>query len=198
MGLPNFVKALHEANNIKSLARKLGVENPSLNVEKMTKNKDFLDAFVKAVPAVEQQKKYFIQTSAFDHGKEYDPEYVLYFRRTLSSDVKKHEERWTNDFNTVLNGLRHEIPKGPHRYHSVILCDTLAHITIHGIKSGENAPFTDGEIVVQFPEYDQKMCLCSFKPEHEKKELDAYLQSETSLTKEQILNVVRDMKGYSK
>lgn len=94
----------------------------------------------------------------------------------------------------VLRGLRREIPVGPHRFHSIILCDTLEHLTTNGLKDDQSDAFTDGEIKVHFSEYDQSHCLCKFKPANEEGVLAEYLKTEGALTAEDILREVRGSK----
>ncbi|PKL36734.1 hypothetical protein CVV38_02425 [Candidatus Peregrinibacteria bacterium HGW-Peregrinibacteria-1] len=191
MNIPGF-EYFEKEDNKPSLNDLLKIDDLSFNAEKICKDEDFVSSFSLAVPDIEEQKKYLINTSRYDSGQECDPNYVLFFRRTLPSNTPKHEERWTNQIFTVLNGLRREIPFGPHRYHSIILCDSLAHLISNGEKNGETNAFTDGEIVVNFPNYDQNTCICKFKPDYEKKLLEEYLKTENALTQEEILSRVQE------
>lgn len=95
----------------------------------------------------------------------------------------------------VLRGLRQEIPVGPHRFHSIILCDTLEHLTTNGLKEDQSDTYTDGEIKVHFSEYDHNHCLCKFKPANEEGALAEYLKTEGALTAEDVLRVVRGSKS---
>lgn len=181
-----------------SLNDLLQIDGLSFNAEKICKDEDFVSAFSLAVPDVEMQKKFILNTSNYEMGKDYDPKYVLLFRRTLPSDTPKYEERWAKEYVQVRNGLRKEIPDGPHRLHSIILCDSLQHLLSNGEKGGETNPFTDGEIVVNFPSYDQNTCVCKFKPRGEKQKLDEYLKTENAITQGEILRIVQESKRQTK
>lgn len=163
-------------------------------LERLCGDADFSEAFVRAVPDPEEQKKFLIHSARFDKTgrSDCDLRYVLFFRRTLPSKTPKHEERWTNNYLGVLTGLKREIPHGPHRAHSIILCDSFAHLLTHGERTEDAEAFTDNEIVVNFPEYDQEDCLLKFKPSIEKKGLHDYLQTEGALSEEAILREVQE------
>ena len=94
----------------------------------------------------------------------------------------------------VLNGLKREIPEGPHRWHSIIICDSLEHISINGEKQGDTRAFTDGELVVNFTEYNQEGCICKFKPQREKDALKNYLETEGALDLRETTKRVREIK----
>jgi hypothetical protein len=118
----------------------------------------------------------------------------LFFRRTLPSNLPKPEERWTNTYNVVRMWLRREIPHGPHRLHSIILCDTLEHITINWEKKWNTNAFSDWEIVVNLPNYDQSTCILKFKPQQEKLDLEKYLETDNAINQEQILKIIQSIK----
>ncbi|MEI6119034.1 MAG: hypothetical protein WCP92_07675 [bacterium] len=107
------------------------------------RDEDFIMAFMQSVPDREEQKKYITNSSKYVLRESYDPNYVLFFRRTLPSQQPKPEERWTNEYLQVRNLLKREIPHGPHRLYSIILCDSLQHLLINGEKEGITNPFTD-------------------------------------------------------
>lgn len=181
----------HQKTTLSTLSLGLHLSN---NVEKICKNQDFVMAFLQAVPDKEEQKKYLIHTSRYNElGNDYDPHYVLMFRRTLPSNFPKPEECWTDQYFTVLTWLKREIPHGPHRLHSIILCDTLEHILYYWEKKG-GIPITDWEIVVNFPDYNQCNCLCMFKPSYEQEELEAYLKTEWAMNEQEILKHVMSSK----
>jgi hypothetical protein len=167
----------------------------SPDVKILCKDNDFAESFIDAVPDEEEQKKYLINSSKYASRNQYDPNYVLFFRRTLPSGNPKPEERWTNEFIQARNGLRREIPEGPHRLHTIILCDTLSHILINGEKEGNTNPFTDGELAVNFQAYDQSRSLCKFKPAQEKEKLDEYLKKDGAMTAQQITDIIRENKN---
>lgn len=174
--------------------REMPGERLGFIAEKLCEDPDFSAAFVLAIPDKEEQKKYLLNTSRYELGTgDHDPRYTLFFRRTLPSDSPKHEERWTNEYMRVLSGLRQEIPFGPHRLHSVILCDSLAHLETNGRKPGDDA-FTDGEIIVNFPEYQHKHAICSFKPAREIAALEEYLRTEGAISAQEILCEVQESK----
>jgi hypothetical protein len=77
------------------------VDQFSSDIESMCKDEDFVYAFLLAVPDKETQIKYFENSTNYYCGKTYDPNYVLFFRRTLPSNLPKPEERWTNTYNVV-------------------------------------------------------------------------------------------------
>ena len=178
--------------------KEIGEGNLSFNVEKLCKDSDFSEAFTQAITDKEEQIKFLMNTSRYNNRQDdYDPKYVLLFRRTLPSEESKPEERWTDEYMQVLNGLRREIPEGPHRFHSIILCDSLEHLLSTGEKQGETNSFTDGEIVVDFDKYDQDSCVCKFKPHREKEALEEYLQTEGALSQEETLKKVQEHKNIS-
>ena len=169
--------------------------NLSPIVQMFCKDEGFVKAFIQSVPNEEEQKKYLINSSKYvTNDSNYDPNYVLFFRRTLPSNSPKHEERRTNIYIQVRNGLRREIPEGPHRLHSVILCDSLKHLLMNGEKTWEMRAFTDGEIVVKFPDYDQNTCICKFKPLEEQEALEEYLKIEGAIALENILQKIKKHK----
>lgn len=154
----------------------------SINVKKLIGDFDFAKAFVENIPDVAEQYAYLLNTSRYQMGKpDIDPAYVLYFRRTLPSHTPKPEEHWTDEYIQVRNGLRREIPDGAHRYHTIIVCDTLEHIKTNGEKSGDTMAYTDNEIVVNFPEYNQKSALFTYKLAEDQSALDKYLQEQGAL-----------------
>ena len=168
-----------------------------LNIEMMPfyfKDEDFVTAFTQKVPDREEQKKYIINSAKYGWREACDMNYVLFFRRTLPSHQTKPEERWTNEYLDVRNGLKIEIPHGPHRLYSIILCDSLQHLLINGEKKGETNAFTDGEIVVNLPDYDQDTCICKFKPVIEQKALDEYLKTEDAISLETMLEKIKKHK----
>lgn len=194
--LPGFPRLAGEKveTPLSSLQKEMSGEHLSFIVEKLCGDPDFSAAFVRAVPDRDEQKKYLLHTSRYEFGAgDCDPRYVLFFRRTLPSDSPKHEERWTNEYMRVLNGLRREIPEGPHRLHSVILCDSLAHLEANGRKPEDDA-FTDGEIIVNFPEYQHEHAICSFKPAREIAALEEYLRTEGAISTQDILREVQESK----
>jgi len=186
--LPNLQKLLQE---IKEEVPKIG-----FTVEKLCNDKDFTDSFTEAVTEPAELKKYLINTSKYElNNKDYDPDYVLFFRRSLPGEKPKPEERWTNEYIQVKNGLRREIPEGPHRYYTIILFDSLGKILINGEKKGETNPVTDGEVVVNLPEYDQNSCICKFKTDYDKKSLENYLKQDGALTLDAVLKKVQAIKS---
>ena len=105
------------------------IDHFSPNVQCLCEDEDFVKAFLLAIPDKEIQQKFLLNTSNYNSlKKDYNPYYVLFFRRTLPSNIPKHEERWTDVYPIVKMGLRREIPPGPHRIHTIILCDSLQHI----------------------------------------------------------------------
>lgn len=196
-GFPRLVGGLRSEKietPLSGLLKEMTGERLSLIVERFCGDPDFSAAFALAVPDKEEQKKYLLNTSRFDLGTGgFDRRYVLFFRRTLPSDGPKHEERWTNEYNQVLNGLKREIPHGPHRLHSVILCDSLAHLETNGRKPEDDA-FTDGEIIVNFPEYHHEHAICSFKPAREIAALEEYLRTEGAISAQEMLREVQESK----
>ncbi|MEI6773584.1 MAG: hypothetical protein WCL18_01865 [bacterium] len=74
----------------------------SPNVQHLCEDEDFVKAFLLAIPDKEIQQKFLLNTSNYNVlHKNYDPNYVLFFRRTLPSNMPKHEERWTDVYFTV-------------------------------------------------------------------------------------------------
>ncbi len=58
----------------------------SIIVDRFSEDPDFVQSFIQAVPDPEEQKKYLYHTAKYDVGiKDYNPAYVLFFRRTLPS-----------------------------------------------------------------------------------------------------------------
>ncbi|MDD2656065.1 MAG: hypothetical protein PHQ18_00630 [Patescibacteria group bacterium] len=166
------------------------------DVKKFCGDPDFVEPFIQAVPDREKQKKYLINSSKYENEEQdFDPNYVLFFRRTLPSKTPKPEERWTYLYTTVRHGLRREIPEGPHRLHSIILCESLGKLLIYGEKTEDSNPFTDGERVFECRKYDQEESLCKFKPTREKKELAEYLKKEGALSEEETLAKVTEHKS---
>jgi len=172
------------------LAKDLNLEM----VPSLFKDEDFVLAFIQKIPDREEQKKYIINSSKYASGEVYDASYVLFFRRTLPSQQPKHEERRTNEYLQVRNWLKIEIPKGPHRLHSIILCDSLQHLLSNGKKEGDTRPFTDGEIVVNFPDYNQDLCICKFKPWVEQQELAEYVKTTDAVSLESIREIIKKHK----
>ncbi len=176
-------------------------ENPSGeniisgDIELACKEPEFAKAFIEAVPDEEEQRKYLFNSSLHGLGRKgYDEKYVLYFRRTLPSKEPKPENRWTDNFVQVRNGLKKEIPEGPHRFYSVILCDSLEHLSQNG-KDTEIDANTDGEIVVHRDEYNQNECVCSFKPQHEQEALAKYQKKEDAMGLGEVLKKVKDYRS---
>ena len=196
---PGFLEGLQKSEEtpLSKLLGKMKDFKPAFVVEKFCGDPDFAEAFVEAVPDAVTQEQFLIHSSKYANGdQDYDPKYVFFFRRTLPSNTPKPEERWTNEFIQVRNGLRVEIPEGPHRLHSIIVCDSLTHLLEGGEKEGETNPFTDGEIVVNAPRYDQNTSICKFKPHGEKEDLEKYLQQEGALSVDAVLDRVKGAREY--
>lgn len=175
---------------LSSLAKELNLSFP---VEKFCNDEDFANAFTQAIPDKEEQKKYLINTSKYTQRVEHDPNYVLFFRRTLPSADPKPEEYWTEDYVQVSRGLPWELPHGgPHRLHSIILCDSLKHLLSNGNKEKGLGGATDGEILVNFPNYDQNTSVLKFKPRHEQKALEEYLKTDGAVGQQQILQALKE------
>ena len=171
------------------------IDHFSPNVQCLCEDEDFVKAFLLAIPDKEMQQRFLLNTSNYNIlHKDYNPHYVLFFRRTLPSNIPKHEERWTDVYPIVRMGLRREIPPGPHRIHTIILCDSLQHILSNWEKEWETNPFSDGEIVVNFPDYDQNTCICKFKPAYEQEALNRYLETENAIPQEEILRIIQSKK----
>jgi hypothetical protein len=162
------------------------------STSKLCQDKDFAKAFVKTFPNKEEQKKYLLNTKKYSENKDFDPSYVLFFRRTLPSKNPSYEEHWTNEYVQARNGLKVEIPEGPHRFHSILLCDSLKHLLSYG--GEKESGFTDGELAVNFPQYDQEKSLFKFKLQQDQEALNNYLKKEGALTQEQIVELIQQSK----
>lgn len=162
----------------------------------MAKDTDFYPQFAAAVPNPEEQARFLKNTAQFLLEQESDPRYVLMFRRTLPSPAPKPEAHWTSDFVTARNGLRNEIPEGPHRYHSVILCATLAEILKEGGLAPDSMPrgTSDGEIKIVSKAFEQARSIVIFKPAHESEKLNTYMTRADALGINQVLAMVKDAK----
>lgn len=167
----------------------------SVSASRLCRDKDFVNAFVQAVPDKKEQKKYLINTSRYEDRKDFDLRYVLFFRRTLPSRTPTYEEHWTNVYMQARKGLTAEIPEGPQRLHTIIMCDSLNHLQPYQKKEGDMRAFTDGEIVVNLPKYDQSKSLLRFKPENEQEELSEYLKKKGALTPQQVRDQIEKNKS---
>ena len=156
------------------------------------RDKDFVNAFVTAVPDTNEQISYVENTSQYLRGESgFDANKVLLFRRSLPSTEPKPEKFWTSDFVIATNGLRYEIPD-KHRLFTVILCSSLADVLSDGgLSESYSGAASDGEIKVDTSSYDQKRCICVYRPGGQQQKLDQYLQSENHLTLDQILDMVK-------
>ncbi|MDO8528426.1 MAG: hypothetical protein Q7S06_00870 [Nanoarchaeota archaeon] len=168
--------------------------NLSVSASQLCRDKDFVNAFVQAIPNKKEQEKYLINTSRYEDGEDFDSRYVLFFRRTLPSRTPTYEEHWTNVYMQARKGLTVEIPEGPQRLHTIIVCDSLDRLQPYQ-KKEEVRAFTDGEIVVNLPKYDQSKSLLRFKPENEKEELSEYLKKKGALTPQQLRDQIERNKS---
>ena len=135
---------------------------------------DFIGKFVIAVPDLYEQSQYLINSASFflnSRGR-CDWDYVLVFRRSLPSTEDKPEQYWTTDYITALRELKNEIP-GAHRLHTVILVTTLGQLTRYGIDDDiYSGGQSDGQIKIIETPVNQRLCLMSFRPSSQQKELD--------------------------
>lgn len=164
------------------------------------KDPDFVENFISRITTPEEQLKYVLNTSKFlsrqgANDVSYDPEYVLVFRRSLPSNDPKSERHWTTEYITARRGLTREIPHGPHRLYSIILCSTLADVLKDGGPSSEpNSATSDGEIKVDTPFYDQKRCIISFRPKDQEEELKKYQKTDGAMSLESVLKQIKEIK----
>ncbi len=161
----------------------------AFEVEKMCQDPDFAVAFTARVPDPAEQRRYLTETSKYliQGPKAADHRYVLVFRRTLPSETPKAEEHWTAEYIQARNGLRREIPEGPHRWYSVILCSSLDDIMSDGgLHPEQNEATTDGEVKVISPAYDVSRCVCIIKPEREQQALAEYLETAGAITLDEL------------
>lgn len=162
---------------------------------------DFIRAFIAAVPDAAEQQKYVDHTIRFlENGAPLaartlkklciDPQYVLFFRRSLPSEKPKYEGHWTSDYATARRGLQHEIP-AIHRLHTIILASTLSDVLSDA--TVEDSVGSDGEIKLrQQKMYNQKRSICRFRPMSQQKELEEYLKNPDALSLEQMTEKVRE------
>jgi hypothetical protein len=157
---------------------------------------DFIAAFIQAVPDMHEQILFVINTDRYLFSpREADPKYVLLFRRTLPSSHEKPEEHWSSEYSTARMGLRREIA-GAQRLHSVLLCDTIAHLQeiTGGFSENPNDAQSDGEIKFKATPIDQKSLRLVFRPADQEKELQQYLQQPDALSLDQVQQLVTQSK----
>lgn len=134
---------------------------------------EFLDEFLIEVPE-EDQFKYVKNTVNYLYNKEYDPKYVLVFRRAVPSTTPKPETFWSTEYRVPRFGLRAEIPlSSPQRLHSVIMVSTLSALETHGIIDSGSA-MSDGEISIDYTKTFTDF-LFMYKPFDEIQDLEKYL-----------------------
>ncbi len=154
------------------------VKRSNLDIDDISmvfKDPDFLQKFLEIVP-FEEQSKYMKNVYLFEFGKEYDPKYLLVFRRAIYTYYKKNENFWTTSFNDARFGLRREQPLGgPVRLYSSIMVTTMDKLINHGLGNTDNGG-TDGEIVID-PSKPFNDFLLVYKPQDEKEELERYISS---------------------
>lgn len=112
------------------------------------KDSDFLKCFFKKF-SIEEQKKYLLTTYNYERNRNFDPKFLLVFRRAIYTDYAKNENFWSTEFNEVRFGLRNEQPIGsPIRLYSSIMVTTMDKLINHGIVSLDHGGATDGEISI--------------------------------------------------
>lgn len=136
---------------------------------------EFLDEFLLAIPE-EEQFKYVENTVNYLYGQEYDPNYVLVFRRAVPSKKTKPETFWSTEYRVPRFGLKKEIPlNSPQRLHSVIMVSTLLALQKHGEIISDFAT-SDGEIIIDYNKNFENF-LFMYKPFDEIYELKKYLNN---------------------
>ena len=150
---------------------------------------DFMRAFVDSVPSPQRRERYALETAKFALGKPADQDQVLVFRRTAPAlpNQPKPERDWTTDYIQAANGLRQEIPSGPARWYSQILCSTLGEVSRDGLAPASGAA-TDGELKTLASTYAQDRALFAFRTASDEAQLTNYLRSPDALTLAQILD----------
>lgn len=161
------------------------------------KDPDFVEDFISHIPDTGEQDKFVINTSSYRAGltkDQFDPNYVLVFRRTLPSDQPKPEQHWTTDYITAVRGLTQEIP-GAHRLYSIVLSTNLAELQRIGIaKEPQARGESDGEIKIEPTPFDQSKCLTRFRPKGQQKQLEAYQAAENSQSLEELIAQLSQLK----
>lgn len=136
---------------------------------------EFLDEFLIQIPE-EEQFNYVENTVNYLYGEEYNPEYVLVFRRTVPSITPKPETFWSTEYRTPRFGLKKEIPlNSPQRLHSVIMISRLSALKEHG-EIISNSATSDGEISIDYSKNFDNF-LFMYKPFDEIYELKNYLNN---------------------
>lgn len=178
------------------LSERASVLDLPTSVLQMSKDPEFYREFVIKVPDLVEQEKFLLNTAAFITESSFDPAFVLLFRRTLPSAAPKPETHWSSNFVTVRNGLKTEIPEGPHRLHSVILCATLRELLQAGrIRPEiESRGISDGEVRFTMQNFLQTHALVIFKPACETEALSEYLKQPGAKQLSQILAEVASSK----
>lgn len=136
---------------------------------------EFLDEFLIEIPD-EEQFKYVENTVNYLYGKEYNPDYVLVFRRAVPSIKPKPEAFWSTEYRVPRFGLKKEIPlNSAQRLHSVIMISTLSALKKHG-EIINNSATSDGEISIDYnKEFNDFLFM--YKPFSEIYELKKYLNN---------------------
>ncbi len=168
----------------------------SFGVIYFLKDRDFVDNFILNIPNLDEQKKFIINSSNYELGYKYNSKYVLFFRRTLPSDIVKPEEYWTNEYKVVKRWLKLEI-SWVYRIHSIILCDSLKNILSKWGKKEKIWGYSDWELYIDFPDYDQKNSLFLFKPFDEQLLLEDFRKSNNYISSEQLLVEISIYKNKS-
>ena len=146
---------------------------------------DFLSVFMEYIDK-EDWEKYVLNIKKNLVGdKDFDPKYVLMFRRTTLAENPKPEVFWTNEYGVVRNGLKKEIPEhSEYRILSKIFISTLKNLSdceqteeeFEEIDKKYGYGSSDGEIRISSKPFDlRERCLFAIKPESERKELEDYL-----------------------
>ena len=153
-------------------------------------NDDFIVNMINNV-GFEEIEKYMINTAKYNDHKnlDYDENYVLFFRRAIPSEEAKTENFWSESFNEVAMGLRHEI-QGEQRFHSVINVTTLKDLRNHGVVTTDRG-ISDGEISID-PNKNFSKFLFRYKPVSEIFELNRYLENGGISRKELLLRLEKD------
>lgn len=173
-----------EKNKINDLNTQIGVDGALGNT--VFRDKTFFENFLKYVTDDEEQFKYAENTyKYFINANSYDPNYVIFTRRSVPSKNPKPKAFWSSDHGIVLNGLKNELPVGSvDRLYSVIMVTSLAKLINHGIASHEGGK-SDGEICID-PEKPFSDFLFLYKPNYELLQLAEY-QKQGGKTLEEFL-----------
>ncbi len=152
-------------------------------------NDDFLINMINNVD-LNEIPKYLDNTFKYARRGDYDPNFVLCFRRAIPTEEEKTENFWSTNFNEVLNGLRAEISE-EQRILSAINVTTLNQLEKHGIVT-TNRGISDGEIAIDpNKNFPSTSFLFRYKPWKESVHLKSLLEK-GAISREQVLSKLKE------